>query len=641
MTELDMPSLRVDPPSVPVRPLRVLLVCMPWAALDMPSLALSTLVPLVREHPAVASVETLYANLRWSDHVSEQTGGRIGERDFNAITRGDFVGVGEWIFSPALHGTAVAPEQTSFYRLAVERGADLAGPAEMHRLSPQFVRDLACDIVRGGYDVVGLTSTFDQNIPSLALAKEIAALSPSVVTVLGGANCDGTQGAALHRNFPFLDYVVRGEAEQLLPDLLQIIAESRAGLPESAHAERLGRIGGLCWRTETGKSTENAHRAGVVSMLDVPTPDYSDYFTAFGDSHACRHLLPKLPMEGSRGCWWGAKHHCTFCGLNGTTMAFRAKPAQRVLDEVSAAVARHQVLDLLFSDNILDMGYLEHMLPELGRRGWDLRLFFEVKSNLGFEQLRRLADGGVTQVQPGIESLSTRVLSLMRKGVTGWQNVRLLRDCRTLTILPTWNVLFGFPGEVWADYETVVSQFRHLVHLTPPDLSTRILLTRFSPYFTDPELGLVNEGPSKLLSSIYGLPQEELADLLYVFESKAAGLDDAEGERIDRMVHEWRDLHRGARLVALNEGERLRIVDERAPRQPKEHLLESVLECAAYRDLLKGRKADVLGRRLREAGHADAAPERVSELLDAWREAGLIYQDGDNHVALATGLEWS
>lgn len=31
-----------------------------------------------------------------------------------------------------------------------------------------------------------------------------------------------------------------------------------------------------------------------------------------------------LLYEASLGCWWGEKHHCTFCGLNGTTMKFRA-----------------------------------------------------------------------------------------------------------------------------------------------------------------------------------------------------------------------------------------------------------------------------------------------------------------------------
>jgi radical SAM superfamily enzyme YgiQ (UPF0313 family) len=39
-------------------------------------------------------------------------------------------------------------------------------------------------------------------------------------------------------------------------------------------------------------------------------------------------------METARGCWWGAKHHCTFCGLNQNDMAFRAKSPQCAMDEL-------------------------------------------------------------------------------------------------------------------------------------------------------------------------------------------------------------------------------------------------------------------------------------------------------------------
>lgn len=99
----------------PGAPLRVLFVCMPWASLDMPSLALSTLTPLVREHRGVESVDVLYGNLRWADHVLRESGGSVGEEDFGRIVRGDFIGVGEWVFSSALRSAQSplpAPETT-------------------------------------------------------------------------------------------------------------------------------------------------------------------------------------------------------------------------------------------------------------------------------------------------------------------------------------------------------------------------------------------------------------------------------------------------------------------------------------------------------------------------------------------------
>ena len=80
------------------------------------------------------------------------------------------------------------------------------------------------------------------------------------------------------------------------------------------------------------------------------------------------------PRETSRGCWWGEKRQCTFCGLNGGSIAFRAKPQERkVLPEISSAVSEFGVLDIIITDNILDPANFETLLPRLADAGWDLK----------------------------------------------------------------------------------------------------------------------------------------------------------------------------------------------------------------------------------------------------------------------------
>ena len=69
-----------------------------------------------------------------------------------------------------------------------------------------------------------------------------------------------------------------------------------------------------------------------IDDLDaLPVPDYSDYFRDLDASGVSADVLPVLLFETARGCWWGAKSHCTFCGLNGGAMAFRAKSQSRAL----------------------------------------------------------------------------------------------------------------------------------------------------------------------------------------------------------------------------------------------------------------------------------------------------------------------
>src|SRR5260370_1218420 len=118
--------------------------------------------------------------------------------------------------------------------------------------------------------------------------------------------------------------------------------------------------------------------------------------------------------------------------------------------------------------------------------------------------------------QPVTPLSISRVLRLMDKGVTGCQNVRLLRDAETVGMNMNWNYLYGFPGETDADYTAVLDQFPALHHLIPPTNPTRVQVERFSPYFDRPELGFGPPRPAAHYRFIYDLPETELADLVYL-----------------------------------------------------------------------------------------------------------------------------
>jgi len=47
-------------------------------------------------------------------------------------------------------------------------------------------------------------------------------------------------------------------------------------------------------------------------MNVVPEPTYEHYFRDLGKSPAAPFIDVKIPLEASRSCWWGAKHHCTW-----------------------------------------------------------------------------------------------------------------------------------------------------------------------------------------------------------------------------------------------------------------------------------------------------------------------------------------
>lgn len=606
--------------------MKVTLVTMPWATLATPSLALGILSQRIRDALPDVETNTRYANIDFADWMDQQGGYGASDYDYFSL-QSYFLGCGDWVFSSALYDDP-SWRVAEFTRTMGERvdKTRMDVCLRLHRTVPEFVDALARRIVADGADVVGATSTFQQNVASLALLRRIKELAPDTVTVMGGANCDGPQGEALHRNFPYLDYVVRGEAERSFPRLLAALRDDRP--------EEIPHIPGLCLRRD-GASVSTPQAAQLLAPAEIPMPDFDAYFERLRRSRVQSWYEPVLVVEGARGCWWGEKHHCTFCGLNGSAMAFRSKSPQTYLTEILTLAERHHVLDFYAVDNILEMSYLDSVLAKLAEAPYDLRIQYEIKSNMNMRQIVRLREAGVVSVQPGIESLSSRVLKIMDKGVSGTLNVRFLRDAESNGLSVAWNYLYGFPGETPEDYLPVIEQLPALHHLHHPTGANRIALERFSPYFNRPELGFPERHPQTHYSLTFDLPEPELADLAYLFSTAVQGIDDKLGDHLQTALDEWTENYPRSRLSFTDSGDRIRLTNSRPGFAWRSLTLSRPAEMEIFRALHDPRSVRELARRALQVDDG-WDEDRVEELLADWRRQGLVFVDADRAVQLAT-----
>ncbi|HXB54650.1 MAG TPA: RiPP maturation radical SAM C-methyltransferase [Vicinamibacteria bacterium] len=621
----------------------VWLVSMPFGPLFSPSLALSLLKASLAAQGMAARVR--YFSLDFAERI-----GQAFYSDIAAEGRPPLITLaGEWIFSSALFPSC--PEDEDRYVAEVLRRPDpvtyrgSAKPVTAARarrirrvraaVAP-FLEACLAEIVRDRPALVGFTSTFQQHLASLALARRIKQALPETMVVMGGANCEGVMGAEAVRQFPFLDAVVSGEGEYVLPELARRALASRplSGLPG----------------VRTREGVEEEFRRGTFPnapttprLDDLPYPDFSDFFDQFGASRYPREWEASLFFETSRGCWWGERSHCTFCGLNGSSMTYRSKSARRAVDELAQLAAEHPGCDIQVTDNILDMGYFKDFLPALAERRLGVDLFYETKSNLKKDQVRLLRQAGVRRIQPGIESFSDSVLKIMRKGVTGLQNIQLLKWCKEVGVEPHWNIIWGFPGEDPAEYARMARLVPKLAHLAPPIGFSDLRLDRFSPNFFEAErLGLEEVVPLPSYHFLYpALSGEARANLAYFF-----GFTYREPRNVDdyvrplvRALRAWaRTSSRGdSDLFSVDAGGRLLAWDLRpAARQPLTVLsgLDRLLylACDAAVDLRS--LADATGGRGREAATVEEIEDRLGRLVDA----GLVIREGTRFLALAVPL---
>jgi ribosomal peptide maturation radical SAM protein 1 len=396
---------------------------------------------------------------------------------------------------------------------------------ELRAAIPGFIDATARRVLATGARIVGCTSVFEQHAASLALLRRIRELDPAVVTMIGGANCETSMGLATHRNFPWVDYVVSGEADGLIVDLCRKILDQGpdipiAGLPRGVLGPRHRDVLPLA-----GHRPAAPARAMFRDFDRLPVPDFHDYFQELERHPLADRLRPGLPFETSRGCWWGARHQCTFCGLNGSSMAFHSKSPDLVLRDLAELEARHGARGFEAVDNILDTGYFNSLLPRLAQAEPRRRIFYEVKANLSRRQVESLAEAGVVWVQPGIESLHTEVLRLMDKGVTGWQNIQLMKWAQQYGVRLSWSILWGFPGERDEWYAQMADWIPLLEHLQAPNSLARLRYDRYSVYHRDAEALGLELRPVPSNRYVYPLPESELADLTYFFTADPRSAD--------------------------------------------------------------------------------------------------------------------
>jgi ribosomal peptide maturation radical SAM protein 1 len=605
---------------------RVVLVSMPFALINRPSIQLGILRAVLEREGLPVAARSF--NLAFHEHL--MLANRPGEPAFDILDDERFnenqrMAV-EWMFAVPPFREIDAARDRAYLDYLRRMGTDEAVVAKIVRartLVPSFLERCAADILDLAPEVVGFTTTFAQNVPSLVLAKMLVDRHPSLTIVFGGANCDGAMGVALHRAFPWVDVVVRGEAERVFPALLR---DRLAGREIGAHP-------GLCVRR--GSETVVHDFGGPpVAMDDVPVPDYREYFERLARSplraEVTRGVI--LQVESARGCWWGQKMHCTFCGLNGSTMAFRSKtPANAAADIVELA-RRHRVLRLDAVDNIVDMTYVRELLPRLREADHGFGLFYETKSNLKRAELRALRMAGVIAIQPGIESLSTPILALMKKGVTALQNLRLLKWCKEMRIHVAWNILYGFPGEDPAEYQRMARLIGTLGHLQAPKL-VRVRVQRFSPYFARAaEHGLRITGPAEYYRHLYDLDPATLHDLAYFFDHEHVDGAEPEGyvAPLRAAVDGWSQQGIGSLTYQRGPGF-IEIVDARTPQDISRYVLEG-REAEIFLACDAGATPMMVARAL---GAEDVDLADIQDFLDELAESGLVYEERGRYLALA------
>ncbi|MDY6856794.1 MAG: RiPP maturation radical SAM C-methyltransferase [Thermodesulfobacteriota bacterium] len=477
----------------------------------MPSLAVSLLKMSLKERGINSKV--VYANMLFYEIVGMQLYEELFSGDINNLLY-------ERLFAPlaydeiektdmrGFNGDEISEQLREFYCVIgdINKNISQLKYSDMEARCELFIEKMVERIVPFQPRIIGFSNSYQQTNPSTALAKALKQALPKVLCVIGGNNCEGTMGEEIAASLGVFDYVFQGEADFAFADFCYDYIENKT-LPKN----------------------KLIHCSPIRNLDAVLVPNYDDFF----EQCDIDEESVVLSFESSRGCWWGVKNQCKFCGESALSTGYRSKSPERMFKELSQLQDRYlKVRTFLATDSILPYNYLKDFLPLLKSTDFRRKLIYETKANLTYEQIIQMRRAGIFRIMPGIESLSRRLLILLNKGTNPLINIRLLRNCRELDIQVAWLLLVGIPGDRASHYEEQLELMPLIQHLSPPRMIP-IRIQRFSPYFRDAKNHRIKEiKPAKAYE--YAFPDSvNIARLAYYF---AAQYPSESRERPDILV---------------------------------------------------------------------------------------------------------
>ena len=555
---------------------RIALINMPFANLNMPSLALTQLKAVVdASFSKEVSVEIIYLNQEFAHYLGVEPYENVAKQVEHYET-----GLADWFFRQVAFPEA--PDNTESYLRRYYPAQSTQ--AQMFKNYVQqkrqgldaFLGKLITKHQLTQANLVGFTSMFSQNVPCFAMARKIKSWNSRVITAMGGANCESPMGQEIIKNVPCIDFVFSGPALQSFPAAIGHLVDNE---PEKCHS-----IDGVFTKRNTGRPkprpslrvapanevvsataqaqliniTKAATLTATVTKSSCDTSgegagngngagnghgngngngaskigalgseleldynvqlSYGEFLNTLDRNFPHKKISPILLFETSRGCWWGAKAHCTFCGLNGVSMNYRAMSSDKAIQQFEALFKYAPRCTRYWCvDNILAKNYISEVFPYLNPPA-DASIFYEVKADLSEEDVKVLAQKRVNLIQPGVESINTSTLKLMKKGTSAFQNLILLKNCAMHNVFPVWNLLVGFPREGEEVYKKYVDDIPLLTHLPPPNGAAVVQFHRYSPYFTKAQEYGLELQPLEYYGFIYPFSKESIENIAYYFE---------------------------------------------------------------------------------------------------------------------------
>jgi len=300
----------------------------------------------------------------------------------------------------------------------------------------------AADVIVGTRaDVYGFSSISSSYPTTIRIARELRKRQPRSVIVFGGPQASVVDLRTLSA-FPFVDYVLRGEADETLPIFLD----------ELSGARRFSSVPGLTWRSPFGP-VRNGDAPVIQDLDSLPLP-------AFHLTGELRHATT-APLELGRGCPFA----CTFCSTNDFfRRKFRLKSPARMLADMRAIASTWGIgaFELAHDMYTIDRRRVVEFCECLLASGENFTWACSARTDCVDEELLELmAAAGCRGMFFGVETGTARMQRIIDKDLDIPRAREIISIAERLGIETTVSLITGFPEETWDDVRGSMDMYMH------------------------------------------------------------------------------------------------------------------------------------------------------------------------------------
>ncbi|MBU4100827.1 MAG: RiPP maturation radical SAM C-methyltransferase [Proteobacteria bacterium] len=433
----------------------VILVSMPWSLFSRPSIQIGAL-------KAYLKLRFPYINIA-AHHFYLKVAETIGYELYHSISESTWLA--ETIYAAMLSPEKLKTIEKIFHKEAKNKPLcrklifkDLV--SKVKKVTDAFIESINWNI----FCLAGFSVSQCQLTSSLYIIKRLKTKYPELKIVLGGSTFAGAS-KEVFKLIPEIDFVAKGEGELPLSQLVHHLSISNK-------TDKIPSIKGIISRESI--ENDNSDMFYQMETLDsLPMPDFDDYFDLLQTFGSNKTFFPTISCEISRGCWWRHLQRlknikgCAFCNLNLQWDGYRSKSPSKVVSEVDNLTSKYKTLSVAFTDNALPVKESKEVFIQLKELKKNFRFFSEIRATTTQENLKIMHDAGMSEVQIGIESLSTRLLRKLNKGTTAIQNLEIMKNCEHLGIVNNSNLILQFPGSDMDDVEETLRNLEFATSFRP------------------------------------------------------------------------------------------------------------------------------------------------------------------------------